>query len=75
MRASDAFWRTVEIAVPCLLVLASVVLMASAVGAMLLGSPREEQWTLFGSAVACWACGIGWGILVNDRGSWLRKPW
>jgi hypothetical protein len=68
-------WTAVELVIPCLLVVASVVLLASAVGAMLLGAPREAQWQLFGEGLACWVLGLAWGWLVNDTGSWLRRPW
>lgn len=75
MRTSDALWRLVEVVIPAFLVLASVVLLASAVGAMILGAERGVQWELFLDGVACWATGIAWGWLVNDRTSWLRRAW
>lgn len=70
-----ALWRFVEIAIPCLLVVLSTILMAAAVGAMLLGAPAGDQWELFLAALLCWGAGIGWGLVANERGSWLRRPW
>jgi len=70
-----ALWRFVELAVPCLLVALSTVLMAAAVGALLLGAPAGDQWKLFAAALVCWGAGIAWGIAANDRRSWLRRPW
>lgn len=75
MRAGDALRPLVEIAIPALLVAASVMLLAAAVGATLLGADRATQWELFGEGIACWVAGIAWGLLVNDRASWLRRPW
>lgn len=75
MKPGDAVWRALSLAIVAALVAASVMLMAAAVGAMMLGAERSLQWELFGEGFACWVAGILWGWTLNGGSSWLRQPW
>jgi putative copper export protein len=61
MRGVKALWRALGLVLPALLVTASAVLLAAAVGAMLLDADRAAQWQLFTEGAACWVVGVAWG--------------
>jgi hypothetical protein len=61
MRARDSVLRTLGLVLPACLVMVSVVLLAAAVGAMLLRADGDLQWELFGEGAACWIVGVAWG--------------
>jgi hypothetical protein len=72
MRVGRAAWALAELLLPALLVGLSVVLLAAAVGATLLGADDGAAWRLFGEGVACWVTGIALGWVANGRGARLR---
>lgn len=70
MGVGEFAWFLVERALPLLLVVASLPLLAGAVLAQAFGGPA---WELFVAGIGCWAGGILWGMLVNRVGPAMAR--